>query len=108
MKHQGDHRVSADAAREILARAADIDTERDGTLNLADLRSAAVEAGISEESFNRALQRDEDPSGTRWHQVSRWLAFLVLLAVTVSMFLTIARNRPTESAPTVVVPEQTR
>jgi flagellar biosynthesis/type III secretory pathway M-ring protein FliF/YscJ len=108
MKHQGDHQISSDAAREILARAADLDTERDGTLNLADLRSAAVEAGISEESFDRALQRDEEPSGTRWQQVSRWLAFLILLAVTLSMFLTIARNRPTESAPTVVVPEQTR
>lgn len=57
-------RLGEERAREILARAAALDAERNSEIELDQLREAAAAAGISPVAFEQALQETSHPTAT--------------------------------------------
>lgn len=64
-----DDRLDEERARRILERAAAFDAERSSEIEIGQLREAAAAAGISPESFDRAI-REQSDTGSRSSTVS--------------------------------------
>ena len=102
--------LSNPVAERVLTRASELDAAlRGGTMAVSELRSAAVEAGISSEAFDAALAEVRDaeeapvpnvmtqPSAHRW----RWLLGIAAVLVTVGT-LGVARVTPDAAGPPMV------
>jgi hypothetical protein len=57
--------ISEESAALVLDRAAKLDANRAGWLDISELREAALEAGISLEAFERALSEVQELQGSR-------------------------------------------
>jgi hypothetical protein len=100
-------RVTTDVAKRVLERAALLDLQRDGKVSVQELRAAAIEAGISAESFNEALLAERSPSDRR-KRVARVTSLAVIAIVTITLIVTVLANRPRLStSPTAAIPELT-
>lgn len=96
-----DRPLPAAAAERLLARAAELDAAGGDGPRLAELRSAAAEAGISVPAFDAALAELRDAERTRAAGGRRprlWAAAVGLAALVAVGGLTVARERPPGSA----------
>jgi hypothetical protein len=83
-------RFADDAARQLLARAIELDAKRSSEMSVAQLRDVATEAGISRSSFDAALSEMQHPAppvpGRTPRQRRRLLLALTLMAVGALLF----------------------
>lgn len=88
-------RLSADAARRLLARASELEAARVTDLSVAELREAAREAGIAPSAFEQALAELRArnpatagvPASPRRRLARLWPAALILGALLSILFL---------------------
>jgi hypothetical protein len=78
---------SETAALTILRRAAEVEVDRTGVVDMARLRDIAAQAGISEAALEEAV-RDYDETARRANSARRWRRrMLVGLAVGTALFV---------------------
>ena len=79
--------LSEDTARRLLARAAELDAQIGTAHSVAELRHAAIEAGITPAAFERALQ--DFPAEHEAPKVGRWQALWGPLAAVGSFWISL-------------------
>ena len=111
----GHQRLPEALARQVLARAAQLDESERMSVSATDLRTAAVEAGISSSAVDQALSEIANPPvvstgdvsgqqnrGTRWRKVA-----IVALVIVVVGFYVVARRAVVLSPAPAPTPVQT-
>ncbi|HEX6307762.1 MAG TPA: hypothetical protein VFZ69_06200 [Longimicrobiales bacterium] len=108
-----DHqRVSEEMAKRVLARAVQLDESDRMSVRIADLRTAADEAGISSSALEQALSEIATPQPAEPHlpvhsrrawRIAAIVAVVIALLGATLMFRAVPRSEPTE--PTIQLPE---
>ena len=113
MTREETKRLPEDLARQVLARAAELDASDRVSLSIPDLRSAAVEAGISQHALDQALseveamqaasaeaaQEIKSPPKFKRRFIAAVAVIALLLAFVGSMMIVVPSRVPTPPPP---------
>ena len=117
MTREDARRLPEDLAKQVLARAAELDASDRVSLSIPDLRSAAVEAGISQHALDQALSEveamqaasaeaaQETKSTPKFKRrfIAAVAVIALLLAVAGSMMIVVPNRVPAPPPPDVIV-----